>query len=95
MDTIINILGFVAGLLIGVIAIFVGIRTPPHVWQIAFGVWALVSVILAWFSGASAAPGGNPFKQKLQATFKNVPDWAWWIIAIGLVVVVIVAVVVR
>ena len=87
---IINVLGFVAGLLVGVIAIFVGIRTS-QVWPMAFGVWALVSVLLAWFSGASATPGGNPFEQKLEAKFKNVPDWAWWIIAIGLVVVVIIA----
>lgn len=49
MDTIINILGFVAGLLTGIIAIFVGIRTPPQAWQIAFGVWTLVSVVLAWW----------------------------------------------
>ena len=87
---IINIAGFLVGLVIGVIAIVFGI-SQGQVWSIAFGVWALGSTVLAWFSGASAAPGGNPFKQKLEVVFKNVADWAWWIIAIGLVVVVIIA----
>jgi hypothetical protein len=91
---IINIAGFLAGLVIGVIAIIVGVSNG-QVWAIAFGVWALGSVVLAWFSGAKAAPGGNPFKQKLEAVFKNVPDGAWWIIAIGLVIVLIVAFIFR
>ena len=91
---IVNLAGFLAGLVIGVIAIVFGIGNG-QAWAVAFGVWALGSVVLAWFSGASARPGGNPFEKKLEAVFKDVPDWAWWIIAIGLVIVLIVAFIFR
>jgi hypothetical protein len=92
MVSVMNVLGFIAGIIIGVSAIVVG-SLLPRASPIAFGVWALLAVALAWFTGASAEPGGNPFKQELKAKFKYVPAWAWWIIALGLVVVIVVAII--
>ena len=92
MGSVINIAGFIAGLAIGVAAIAVGIAQPRMAF-VAFGVWALLSVALAWFAGASAEPGGNPFKYELKAKFKYVPGWAWAIIAITFVAVIVVAVI--
>lgn len=95
MDTInmiINILGFIAGLAAAVLALVFGIMNET-IGLIAAGVWGLISVPLAWFSGAKASPTGNPFKKSIGAKFKEVPDTVWYIIAGLLVVVVIIAVV--
>lgn len=92
MQAISNILGFLAGLVVGVGSIVVGAMLP-RATPIAFGVWALLAVALAWFAGASAEPGGNPFKLEVKAKFKYVPMWAWIIIALTFIGVIIVAVV--
>jgi hypothetical protein len=91
MDTLFNILGFLAGVVIGISGLVVGIMLPSA-GLIAFGVWALLAVSLAWFSGAKAEPGGNPFKRELKAKFKYVPAWAWWIIFGTLILAIIIAV---
>ncbi len=95
-DRLVNIAGFICGLAAGVVALILGIAGVSDTYRITLivgGVWMLVAVALAWFAGASAEPSENPFNMKVGAKFKYVPDWAWWIIALGLVAVIIVAIV--
>ncbi len=82
---IINLLGFLAGLAAGVVALVLGIMNESA-GAIAFGAWGVISVILAWFGGAKGTPTGNPFKREIGAKFKEVPDRTWFIIA-GLFIV--------
>jgi hypothetical protein len=94
INSMINFLGFICGLGAGILLIILGIMNKSAA-AIAFGVWALISVPLAWFSGAKAEPSENPFKLKLGAKFRYVPDFVWVIIALLFVGAIVIAIVFR
>ncbi|MEW5987339.1 MAG: hypothetical protein AB1791_11950 [Chloroflexota bacterium] len=94
MDMLVNLLGFLFGLAASVLAIVLGIINSSA-GAIAFGVWGLISVVLAWFSGAKGSPTGNPFKKQIGAKFKEVPSGTWAIIAVLFVVAALITIFVK
>jgi hypothetical protein len=80
-------LGFVliilAGLGVAVLGIVTGTKTAGFV---AFGVAAIASAILAWWSGAKAEPRGNPFDRSFGGVVSRVDGWVW-LVVFGLFVV--------
>jgi len=87
-------LGFVLIILAGVAAIIVGAITPSAGF-VAFGVAAIASSILAWWSGAKSEPRVNPFDMSFGGVVKNVDTWVG-LTVIGLfVVAMIIAIVTR
>lgn len=89
-----NWLGFGIIIVIGILAIIAGATsTPVSAGLIAFGVWAIGSSILAWVTGASSRPDG--FNGSFGATVTNLAAWVWWVVFIGLVAVVVIALAVR
>jgi uncharacterized membrane protein HdeD (DUF308 family) len=75
-------LGFVLIILAGVAAIVVGaIAQPnPNAGFIAFGVAAIASSILAWWSGAKSEPRANPFDRSFGGIVSNVDGWVWLVV---------------
>lgn len=88
---IINFVAFLAGLAASVLALVIGIMNGTA-GVIAFGVWGLASVVLAWFGGAKGTPTGNPFKREIGGKFKEVPDRTWFIIAGLFIVALLIAI---
>ncbi len=89
-----NWVGFGIIIVIGVIAIIAGATsTPVSAGLIAFGIWAIGSSILAWVTGASSRP--DFFNGSFGATVSNLAGWVWWVVFIGLVVVIVIALAVR
>jgi hypothetical protein len=87
-------LGFVLIILAGVAAIVVGIATPSAGF-IAFGVAAIASSILAWWSGAKSTPEINPFEKSFGGTVSGVDGWVWLVVFGLFVVASIIAIVTR
>jgi hypothetical protein len=78
-------LGFLFILIAGGLAIVYGTAVTPSAGLIAFGIAAILSVIVAWHSGAVSKPTVNPFKKSFGGTVSNIDGWAW-IIVFGLFV---------
>lgn len=70
-------LGFVLIILAGVLAIVVGAVTPDAGF-IAFGVAAIVSSVLAWWSGATSKPVIT--SSSFGGVVTNVDGWVWWVV---------------
>ncbi len=87
-------LGFVLIILAGVAAIVVG-ATTPSAGFIAFGVAAIVSSGLAWWSGASSQPRVNPFEKSFGGIVSKVDGWVWLVVFGLFVVAAIIAIVTR
>jgi len=87
-------LGFVLIILAGVAAIVVGAITPSAGF-IAFGIAAIASSILAWWSGAKSTPQINPFEKSFGGLVSGVDGWVWLIVFGLFVVASIVAIVTR
>lgn len=89
-------LGFVLIIAAGVAAIVVGSISPtPYPGLIAFGVAAIVSSVLAWWSGATSEPRVNPFERSFGGIVSRVETWVG-LVVIGLfVVAMIIAIVTR
>lgn len=72
-------LGFVLIILAGVAAIVVG-AIQSSVGFIAFGVAAIASSILAWWSGAKSEPRANPFDRSFGGIVSQVDGWVWLVV---------------
>ena len=89
-----NWVGFGIIIVVGIIAIIAGATsTLVSAGLLAFGVWAIGSSILAWYTGARSRP--DVFNGSFGATVTNVAGWVWWVVFIGLVVVIVIALAVR
>ena len=66
-------LGFVLIILAGIAPIVVGaIQRDPNAAFIAFGVAAIASSIIAWWSGARSEPRANPFDRSFGGVVSNI-----------------------
>ena len=74
-----NWVGFGLIILAGLAAIIVGAAVGPA-GLIPFGVAAIASAIVAWYSGARSSPRVNPFAKSWGGTVKEVEGWAWGIV---------------
>lgn len=83
-------LGFVLIILAGITAIVMGaISSTPSAGLIAFGVAAIVSSVLAWWSGAKSEPRVNPFEPSFGGVVSRVEQWVT-LVVIGLFVVALI-----
>jgi hypothetical protein len=87
-------LGFVFIMLAGVVAAIGGVvtGTKPAAF-VAFGVAAVVSAALGWWSGAKSEPRVDPFKGSFGGVVSRVDGWVWLVVFGLFVVVAIVAIV--
>lgn len=72
-------LGFVLIILAGVAAIIVG-AIQSSIGFVAFGVAAIASSGLAWWSGAKSEPRANPFDRSFGGIVSNVDGWVWLVV---------------
>lgn len=80
-------LGFVLIILAGVAAIVVGIATGTKTAGfVAFGVAAIASAGLAWWSGAKSEPRVNPFDRSFGGVVSQLDGWVW-LVVFGLFVI--------
>ncbi len=80
-------LGFVLIIIAGIAVAVLGIVTNTNAAGfVAFGVAAIASSILAWWSGAKAEPRANPFDRSFGALVSRVDGWVW-LVVFGLFVV--------
>ena len=86
--------GFAIALLAGLAALVFGIINSSA-GLIAFGVAAIVSVILAWISGARATPRIDPFKKSFGAVIEGLDSITSVIIIALFVIALVIAIVVR
>ena len=88
--------GFAVALLVGVLAIIFGfVNNPPTPGLIAFGVAAIISIILAWLAGARATPRVDPFKQSFGAVMEGLDSITSVIIIILFVIAIVIAILVK
>ena len=87
-----NWVGFGIIIVVGVLAIIFG-ATTPSAGLIAFGVAAIISSILAWYTGAKSTP--DVFNGSFGATVSNLQAWVWLVVFGLFVVVVIIAIAVH
>lgn len=74
-------LGFVLIILAGIAAIVVGIiGTNVKAGFIAFGIAAIASSGLAWWSGAKSEPRANPFDRSFGGIVSQVDGWVWLVV---------------
>jgi hypothetical protein len=80
-------LGFVLIILAGLAAIIVGIATGTRAAGfVAFGVAAIASAGLAWWSGARSEPRVNPLDQSFGGVVSKLDGWVW-LVVFGLFVI--------
>jgi len=85
-------LGFVLGLAAGLILIVIGIvGDTERAGLIAFGVAALASVGIAWWSGSRQEPRIKPKEKSLGAYLSRIEQIPWLII-LGLFVIAVIIV---
>ncbi len=72
-------LGFMLIILAGVAAIVVG-AIQPSAGLIAFGVAAIASSALAWWSGAKSEPRVNPIERSFGGVVSRVDGWVWLVV---------------
>ena len=86
-------LGFVLIIIVGIAAIIFGAVAfaPANAGFIAFGVWAIVSSVLAWATGATSAPSTDNFG----GVVTNLKWWVWLIVAVLFVGAAVIAFTVR
>jgi hypothetical protein len=87
-------LGFALIILAGLASIIVGAMTPSA-GLIAFGVWAIVAAVLAWWAGATSEPRINPFDRSFGGVVSRVPDKVWYVIAGLFVIAILIAIFAR
>jgi hypothetical protein len=85
-----NWVGFGLIILAGVVCIIVGAAQGPGA-LIPFGIAAIASAILAWWSGAKSTPDVNPFKKSWGGTVKEVDGPVWGVVFVLFLVAVIIA----
>jgi hypothetical protein len=76
-------IGFICGIAAGAVLIVAGaVLHPASARLIAWGVWGVVSCVLAWIAGATAQPAfGTAFgRPTFGARVSAVPLWAWLIV---------------
>lgn len=73
-------LGFIIIIIVGIVAIIYGAVAfaPANAGFIAFGVWAIISSVLAWATGATSAPSGTDFG----GVVTKLRWWVWLIVAV-------------
>lgn len=86
--------GFAIALLAGLAALVFGIINSSA-GLMAFGVAAIVSVILAWISGARATPRIDPFKKSFGAVIEGLDSITSVIIIALFVIAIVISIVVR
>jgi hypothetical protein len=86
--------GFLFALAVGVLAIVFG-AINSSVGLIAFGVAAIISVILAWISGGRATPRLDPFKHSFGAFIDRLDSPTTVIIIILFVIAIVIAILTR
>ena len=86
--------GFAFALLAGIAAFVVGIINSSA-GLIAFGVAAIISVILAWISGARATPRVDPFKKSFGAVIEGLDSITSVIIIALFVIAIVISIVAR
>ena len=67
----------IAGIAVAVVAIITNTKVAGFV---AFGVAAVVSSILAWWSGGKSEPRGNPFDRSFGGVVSRIDGWVWLVI---------------
>jgi hypothetical protein len=86
-------LGFVLIVLAGLAAIVVGIATATKTAGfVAFGVAAIASAGLAWWSGARSEPRVNPFDQSFGGVVSRLDGWVWLVVFALFVIASLVAI---
>ncbi len=85
-----NWVGFGLIILAGVAAIAVGAAVGPA-GLVPFGIAAIASAIVAWWSGARSSPQVNPFKRSWGGTVKEIDGWAWGVVFLLFAVAVLIA----
>jgi hypothetical protein len=88
LDKTVHMVGVAAGIAAGIAGIIAGIALK----KVAFIVWGVVFLaggIVAVAAGARATPGGSISPPSVRATYKEIPDGAFWIIAALFVVGVV------
>ena len=86
--------GFAIALLAGLAAIIAGISNKSA-GLIAFGAAAIISVILAWISGARAEPRIDPFKDSFGAVIDGLDSITSVIIIALFIIALVIAFVVH
>lgn len=85
-------LGFLLGAAAGVVLIIIGIvGDTERAGLIAFGIAAIVSVGIAWWSAAKAEPRANPLEKSFGAALSRIEQIPWLII-LGLFVIAVIIV---
>jgi hypothetical protein len=87
-------LGFALIILAGIAVAVLGIVTNTKVAGfVAFGVAAVASAILAWWSGGKSEPRANPFDRSFGGVVSRIDGWVWLVIFGLFVVASIIAIV--
>lgn len=84
VKTILTVVGYIFGVVAGIIAIVVG-AVQKQGGFIVIGVAFLAAVVVAFVAGATAQPTGSISGRSIGAKFTP-PDWAWWVCAAIVVV---------
>jgi hypothetical protein len=79
-------LGFVLILLAGILAIIFGAAVTPSAGLVAFGIAAIASAALAWYSGATSTPRVNPLEKSFGGTVQRM-EGRIWLVIFGLFVI--------
>jgi hypothetical protein len=89
-------LGFVLIIVAGIAVAVLGIvtNTKPIAF-VAFGVAAIASALLAWWSGLRSEPTGDPTKRSFGGVISRVEGWVWWVVFGLIAVVAIIAIAVQ
>jgi drug/metabolite transporter (DMT)-like permease len=82
-------LGFVIIIVIGIILLIAGaVQKPVELRYIAWGVFAIVSAVVSWISGATSEPKFTS-KDTFGAVVREIKTWAWIVIMVMFVALVI------
>lgn len=74
-------LGFILIILAGLAVAVLGVVTNTRpIAFVAFGVAAIGSAILAWWSGARSQPRANPFDRSFGGVVSHVDGWVWLVV---------------
>lgn len=87
-------LGFALIILAGIAVAILGpaTNTKPAGF-VAFGVAAIISSVLAWWSGARSEPRFNPFERSFGGVVTYVAGWVWLVVFGLFVIAAIIAIV--
>ncbi len=88
--------GFVLIILAGILMLIFGIvGKPASAGLIAFGVAAIASAVIAWYSGVASKSDVNPIGKSFGGTVERIDGWAWGVVFLLFLVAVVIAVFVK